>query len=178
VGSETPELLKKFLLEAPLAEQAKRDLQRLYNEPKDYFPGLSSDEKKARLARISYAKYLTDIAGVHPDIIKMYQALPHPLFGLGIDAVAAQDAWGFDLPGFDGLKLDPTPGKGMNRDAIPNEEAEKYFFHFPDGNASIARLLVRKLIPGVIPGNSATDVVMAGTDYAKLDQSANQSESA
>ena len=40
----------------------------------------------------------------------------------------------------------------MNRDAIPNEEAEKYFFHFPDGNASIARLLVRKLIPQAIPG--------------------------
>ena len=88
-----------------------------------------------------------------------------------VDAVAAQDAWGFDLPGFDGLKLDPTPGKGMNRDAIPNEEAEKYFFHFPDGNASIARLLVRKLITGVIPGNSATDVVMAKADYSKLDVS-------
>ena len=40
----------------------------------------------------------------------------------------------------------------MNRDAIPNEEAEKYFFHFPDGNATIARLLVRKLIPDAIPG--------------------------
>ena len=170
-ASETPELLKKFLLEAPLADQANRDLQRLYNEPKDYFPGLTSDEKKAKLARISYAKYLSDVVGVHQDIIKMYQALPHPLFGLGIDAVAAQDAWGFDLPGFDGLKLDPTPGRGMNRDAIPNEEAEKYFFHFPDGNASIARLLVRKLIPGVIPGNSATDVVMAKADCSKLDQS-------
>jgi spermidine dehydrogenase len=57
----------------------------------------------------------------------------------------------------------------MNRDAIPNEEAEKYFFHFPDGNASIARLLVRKLLPNVIPGNSASDIVMAGADYGKLD---------
>ena len=43
----------------------------------------------------------------------------------------------------------------MNRDAIPNKEAEKYFFHFPDGNASIARLLVRNLIPRAIPGQSA-----------------------
>ena len=118
---------------------------------------------------MSYANYLRDIAGVHEDIIKMYQALPHPLFGVGIDAVSAQDAWGFDLPGFDGLKLDPAPGKGMNRDAIPNEEAEKYFFHFPDGNASIARLLVRKLIPDAIPGNSLSDVVLAKANYAKLD---------
>ncbi len=101
----------------------------------------------------------------------MFQTFPHGLFGVGIDAVAAQDAWGFDLPGFHGLKLDPAPGKGMNRDAIPNEEAEAYFFHFPDGNATIARLLVRKLIPDAIPGDSSSDVVSAKANYAKLDQS-------
>ena len=165
------ELLKQFLADAPLADQAKRDLQRLRQEPKDYFPGLTSDQKKAKLARISYASFLREVAGVHGDIIKMYQALPHGLFGVGIDAVAAQDAWGFDLPGFDGLNLDPSPGKGMNRDAIPNEEAEKYFFHFPDGNASIARLVVRQLIPDAIPGNSWTDVILAKANYAKLDDS-------
>ena len=115
--------------------------------------------------------FLKDVAGVHQDIIKFYQTLPHGLFGVGIDAVAAQDAWGFDLPGFDGLNLDPSPGKGMNRDAIPNEEAEKYFFHFPDGNATIARLLVRKLIPDAIPGNSSSDVILAKANYAKLDDS-------
>jgi spermidine dehydrogenase len=167
----SPELLKQFLANAPLADQAKRDLQRLYQEPKDYFPGLTSDQKKAKLARMSYATFLKDVAGVHEDILKMYQTLPHGLFGVGIDAVAAQDAWGFDLPGFDGLKLDDKPGKGMNRDAIPNEEAEKYFFHFPDGNATIARLLVRKLIPDVIPGNSLSDVMLAKANYAKLDDS-------
>jgi len=164
-----PALLKQFLADAPIADQAKRDLQRLYQETKDYFPGLSSDEKKAKLARMSYASYLKNVAGVHEDIVKMYQALPHPLFGVGIDAVSAQDAWGLDLPGFDGLQLDPAPGKGMNRDAIPNEEAWKYFFHFPDGNASIARMLVRKLIPDAIAGNSSTDIVLAKANYARLD---------
>ena len=162
-------LPKEFLADAPIADQAKQDLQHLLDDAKDYYPGLSSDEKKAKLARISYAKYLTEVAGAHPDVVKVYQAIPHPLFGVGIDAVAAQDAWGFDLPGFAGLKLDPTPGKGMNRDAIPNEEAEKYFFHFPDGNASIARLLVRQLIPTAIPGRSWQDVVLAKADYSKLD---------
>jgi spermidine dehydrogenase len=168
---ETPKLLKQFLTDAPIAERAKRDLQSLYEDPKDYYPGLSSDEKKAKLARISYATYLTEVAGVHEDIVKVYQSLPHGLFGLGIDAVPAQDAWGFDFPGFRGLKLDPAPGKGMNRDAIPNQQAEKYFFHFPDGNASIARLLVRQLIPQAIPGHSSSDVVLAKANYAKLDDS-------
>jgi spermidine dehydrogenase len=167
----TPERWKKFLAEAPLSAKAKRDYQRLYQENKDYLPGLNSDQKKARLARMSYAKFLTELVGVHDEVIKILQAGPHPLFGVGIDAVAAQDAWAMGYPGFAGMHLDPTPGKGMNRDAIPNEEAERYFFHFPDGNASIARLLVRTLTPEAIPGNSASDVVTARANYAKLDQS-------
>jgi spermidine dehydrogenase len=162
--------LQVFLKEAPLPAKAKEDFHRLLTEKKDYLPGLNSDEKKARLARISYAKYLTEIAGVSEEIVKLFQAQSHGLFGVGIDAVSAQDAWGLGYKGFAGLNLDRTPGMGMNRDAIPNEEAEKYFFHFPDGNASIARLLVRKLIPAAIPGSSATDVVLAKADYSKLDQ--------
>ncbi len=171
-ASDDLETLKQFLAEAPLAAQAKSDLDRLHHEAKDYLPGLSSTEKKAKLARMSYATFLRDVVKVHEDVVKLYQAVPQPLFGLGIDAVSAQDAWGFDLPGFEGMNLDPAPGKGMNRDAIPNEEAEKYFFHFPDGNATIARLLVRKLIPDAIAGNSATDVVLARANYAKLDSAA------
>ena len=166
---ETPQLMKQFMAEAPIADQAKRDLKAFYEQPKDYYPGLTSDEKKAKLARISYASFLKDVASVHEDIVKLFQAMPHGLFGVGIDAVPAQDAWGLGLPGFTGLNLDPSPGKGMNRDAIRSEEADKYFFHFPDGNATIARLLVRKLIPNVMPGNSLSDVILAKADYAKLD---------
>jgi spermidine dehydrogenase len=175
-GSETGDLSvnaedpwKKFQAEAPLSEKAKQDVVRLHQETKDYMPGLTSAEKKGRLARMSCAKYLTDMVGVSDEVIKLYQAVPHPLFGIGLDAMSAQDAWGLGFPGFAGLKLDPGPGPGQNRDAIRSEEAEKYFFHFPDGNASIARLLVRKLIPEAIPGSTAQDVVTARANYAKLD---------
>jgi len=176
-GGETGDLTvnsdeawKAFLASAPLSERGKSDIVRLNKEKKDYLPGLSSDEKKARLARMSYAAFLKDVVGVSDEVLKVYQAGPQPLFGVGIDAVAAQDAWGLGFPGFLGMNLDPAPGKGMNRDAIPNAEADQYFFHFPDGNASIARLLVRKLIPGAIPGSSATDVVTSRANYAKLDE--------
>jgi spermidine dehydrogenase len=165
----SPETWKAFLVEAPLSQKAKQDLQDLFTNAKDYLPNLSSDEKKDRLARISYAKFLTDIAHVDEQIVKLYQAQPQGLFGVGIDAVSAQDAWGLGLPGFSAMKLEPGAGKGMNRDAIPNEEAEKYFFHFPDGNASIARMLVRKLIPQAIAGDSATDIVTQKANYAKID---------
>jgi spermidine dehydrogenase len=173
-GDETPEEKKtwdRFLAQAPLSATAKQDLQKLRRRDVDYLPGLTSDEKKARLARISYAHYLTDIVGVGPEIIKLYQTAPQPLFGIGIDAISAQDAWGFGFMGFAGLKLAPGAGPGMNRDVIPNEEAEKYFFHFPDGNATIARLLVRRLIPEGIPGDSLDDIITARANYAKLDDS-------
>ena len=160
----------KFLAEAPIAAEARHDCDRVFHEKRDYLPGVDSDAKKAQLARMSYAKFLTDLVGANKQVIQLLQALSHPLFGVGIDAVSAQDAWGLGLPGFQGMNLSPAPGRGMNRDAMPNEEAEKYFFHFPDGNATIARLLVRKLVPGAIPGNSATDVVTARANYAKLDR--------
>jgi spermidine dehydrogenase len=169
----TEERWKTFLSNAPLAEQAKKDLRRLYSDPKDYMPGLSSDEKKARMARMSYAKYLTDVAQCHEDVVKYLQARPYSLFGLGIDAVSAQDAWGLEFPGFQGMKLDPAPGPGQNRDAIRSEEAERYFYHFPDGNSSIARMLVRGLIPDAVPATNATDIVMAHTNFAALDRKSN-----
>ena len=164
--------LTRFLANAPLSQKAKDDYVRLLHEKADYLPGLSSSEKKLRLAKMSYAAFLTDLVKVDLQIVKLFQAGPHGLFGIGIDAVSAQDAWGLGLPGFSGMKLDPTPGRGMNRDAIPNEEAEKYFFHFPDGNATIARLLVRKLIPSAISGSTDLDIVTARANYSRLDDPA------
>ncbi len=114
-----------FLQEVPFSDAAKADYKRLVMEKKDYLPGLNSDEKKARLARMSYNSFLTDLVKVSPEVVKLFQAMPQPLFGVGFDAVAAQDAWGLGAPGFAGLNLEPGPGKGMNRDAIPNAEAEK-----------------------------------------------------
>jgi spermidine dehydrogenase len=169
-GSEaSAKVLAMFLKESPLSDQAKTDCERLFAGNQDYLPGLSAEEKKDRLARMSYNRFLTDLVKVAPEVVSLLQPMPQPLFGFGFDAVSAQDAWGLGAPGFSGMNLG-APGKGMNRDAIPNEEAEKYFFHFPDGNASIARLLVRKLIPEAIPGNSVTDVVTARANYAKLDE--------
>src|SRR5579871_3519405 len=46
-----------FLSEAPIADQARRDISRLCREKKDYLPGLNREQKEARLARISYAKF-------------------------------------------------------------------------------------------------------------------------
>ncbi len=47
--------------------------------------------------------------------------------------------------------------------------SEPYIYHFPDGNASLARLLVRSLIPEIAPGHTMDDVVLAPFAYGELD---------
>ncbi len=51
---------------------------------------------------------------------------------------------------------------------------EPYIFHFPDGNASVARLLVRKLLPDAVPGSTMEDVVTARVRYEELDRDGNE----
>jgi spermidine dehydrogenase len=154
----------EFLSKAPLSEPVRRDIARVYAEKIDYLPGLSRQEKYARLAKMSYADYLTKVCKLNPKALPFFQTYPHDLFGVGIDAVSAlaclengDDYKSFSYPGFEGLNIDEV------------EKEEPYIFHFPDGNASIARLLVRSLIPGAIPGRTMEDVVTARADYSRLD---------
>src|SRR5579863_8124777 len=154
----------EFLSKAPLSEAVRRDVVRIYAEKVNYFPGLSKEQKLARLSKISYADYLTKVCKLNPEALPFFQTYPHDLFGVGIDAVSAlacfengDDYQSFTYPGFDGLNLGEV------------EKEEPYIFHFPDGNASVARLLVRSLVPGAIPGQTMEDVVSARADYGRLD---------
>ena len=166
----------EFIANTPLSEVAKRDLSRLYTEKVDYLPGLSVEEKRKRLLKMSYADFLTKIAKVHPDVLPFFQKKTHDLFCVGIEAVPAlfcymegddYDEYGY--PGFEGLNLGEGQGRGND------EKPDPYIFHFPDGNASIARLLVRSLIPEAIPGHTMEDVVTARVDYSKLDTASSSS---
>jgi spermidine dehydrogenase len=155
----------EFLAKAPLSDAVRRDIARVYTKKVDYMAGLSKQQKLARLATTSYADYLTKFCKVTPEALPFFQTFPHDLFGVGIDAVSAaacyasgDDYQSFTYPGFDGLGFPE------------HEKEEPYIFHFPDGNASVARLLVRSLIPGAVPGATMDDVVTARADYSKLDQ--------
>jgi len=154
----------EFLAQAPLSDGVRRDIARVYTEKVDYLPGLSAEEKLAKLGKVSYADYLVKYCKLTPEALPFFQTFTHDLFCVGIEAVSAlacyeagDDYHSFTYAGFDGLGL-PEP-----------EKEEPYIFHFPDGNATVARLLVRALIPGAVPGETMDDVVTARADYSKLD---------
>jgi len=163
----------EFLAQAPLSDAARRDILRLETEAIDYLPGLSSAEKKGRLSRISYRDYLLHVVEVDASVIPVYQRRTHGEWGVGIDAVSALDVWPFGLPGFEGLGLEPGPAPHMGYTPAGYTEGGSYRFHYPDGNASIARLLVRSLVRQAVPGETAEDVVTARIDYSRLDRADN-----
>ena len=109
-----------FLAAAPVSDAVRRDHKRLLTEHFDPMPGLSQSEKKARLARMSYADFLTKLWKLDPGVLPLYQTRPHGLFGVGIDAVPAQDAFGFGYPGFggDGPRCNPRPGPEFRLDSL------------------------------------------------------------
>jgi len=147
------------------------DILRIETENADYLPGLTSDQKKDKLSRISYRDYLLKMVQVNPGVVPYYQTRTHGLFGVGIDAVNALDCWVLRQPGFKGLNLEPGPHPRMGYTAKGfATPKEPYEFHYPDGNATIARLLVRKMVPSAAPGHDAEDIVTAKFDYSQLDR--------
>jgi spermidine dehydrogenase len=167
--------LAKFLAETPLSERARRDVKRIETADEDFLPGLSSADKKLQLSKISYQNFLRDIVHADEGTIALYQSRTHGWWGVGIDAVSALDCWGIGMPGFKGTKLEK--GSIARMGYTPAGFADtggSDSLHFPDGNATVARLLVRDLIPKAVPGASAEDVVTSRIDYSRLDSKDNQ----
>ena len=151
--------LAEFVAEFPISQASKAQLLALYDGARDPLAGRTVAEKVEILKRTSYRDYLTGVCGLSEQAANCFQGRTLGFFGLGCDAVPAADARDLGYPGFDGLGLPARAGP-----------REPYIYHFPDGNASLARLLVRALIPDAAPGRGMDDVVLAAFDYDKLDQ--------
>jgi spermidine dehydrogenase len=149
--------LREYIAQLPLNEKARAQLFEMTWSDRDVLAGLSREQRSTILERLSYSDFARKYWHVDDDVLKYLQTRTHDLWAIGIDAVPAGSV--LFMPG---LKA---------QQKFAGEVAEEpYIYHFPDGNASIARLLVRKLIPDVAAGTSMDDIVFARFDYTQLDR--------
>jgi spermidine dehydrogenase len=173
--------ISETIKNAPLSDEVKRDAVRLYESDENYFPDLDANATREKLTHMSYQDYVVNVAKCHPDVVKLFNTSLMGLFVTGMDAVPAIYCREMGYPGFAGLSLDEIskdqlaqePGGQHGRENQERAETGDQDMYFPDGNATIARLLVRSLIPGALPGNSMEDVVTARVDYGMLDREEN-----
>ena len=184
-NNTNPENIKKVVKEMPISDKSKDEFTRLFLDKTDFFPEMTLEEKFYYLEKISYEEYLKKHHKVDDEVIGLFHTMLWSLWGVGTESIPAFGAFSDGLPGFSGLGFTEEEGttepKNEMYDISTYDETiegfmsknevsdEPYIFHFPDGNATIARLLVRKMIPNAIPGSTMEDIVTAKADYTQLD---------
>jgi spermidine dehydrogenase len=151
---------KDAVAQMPLGENAARELLRLLEARGNRVTDIPASEQQEYLWRISYRDFLERHMGItDPEVFALYQ-------GLTVDSSASIEvSSALGVMGYSGFP-------GLQATALSQYEdvAEPYIFHFPDGLASIARLLVRDMIPRVAAGTTMDDIVLAKFDYSNLDE--------
>lgn len=149
---------------SPLSAEGEADLQRLFKDERHYLDDVPNAQRAEFLANMDYQTYLSDCAGMGDEALKVMLSAARGVWAVNIDAYPADAAWSGGYPGFGDLNLRADSYRREGDQEEPN------IFHFPDGNATIPRLLIRKMIPAVAAGNSMEDIVAARFDYGQLDQ--------
>jgi len=159
--------LETFIGEFPMSVESRRQLLELYTGKRVDLARLPDDAaREDYLSKISYTEFLRRDWRLSDEAIGYFDGRTRDFFGLPPSLLPALDCGLYAYPGFAGLALpaDEESAADLN---------EPYVYHFPDGNASIARLLVRKLVPAAIAGRSMDDLVLARARYEDLDRPGN-----
>ena len=154
--------IAQFAADCPLTPGQQQQLIALFTEKRDVLAGLTDKQKVDQLTTTSYQDFLEKYWRLDPVVVRMFAGRTKDLFALNANLVPAFYAAGSGQPGFQGLGLDELVDTA--------EETEPYIHHFPDGNASIARMLVRRMIPRAASGSTMEDIVTARFHYNELDR--------
>jgi len=159
--------LSKTINAYPLAAAARQSFIGLLTSETDYLQGKSRSEKLRLMKSVSYTDFLKKYAGVHEDVVVILRDVIKGYWGFGYDALSALEGYRLGMPGTSKLGIGELEGEPPGRD-------EPYIFHFPDGNAGVARSFVRQLNPAAVPGSTMEDLVLSRVDYSLLDLRSNR----
>jgi spermidine dehydrogenase len=129
----------------------------------------------------SYFDYLKNTLGVDdPEVLKMARRTNMDYRGGGTDVMSISQALATGPLGSDpyaAWKDAMDEGdylKYVNKDGGTYAVEHPFIHHFPDGNATIARSLVKKMIPNIGAGENAEEIILSDFNYAELDKPSNR----
>lgn len=161
LGIEPVPLQPDALKRLPLDARSVNALQKLLAMKAPPMAWRDTEAAMDYLRSRSYEQWLVDDLAMPRAVVDLLTRRACGLWGVGYDALSALEAARAAEPG--------THGLGLDEFLWPDAEEEPYIFHFPDGNATLARLLVRDMIPGALRAGDAADSVTGRLDYDKLD---------
>jgi spermidine dehydrogenase len=142
--------------QAPLSARGKEQLLQVLNGGLHRLD-VPEEELQEYIDTHSYFDYLKNTLGVDdPGVLRMARHTGLDWASSGTEMLSIAEARSAGAMGFEPV-------------AVYDEE-NPYIHHFPDGNAGVARALVKKLVPGVAKGDNAEELVLARFDYSQLDK--------
>jgi spermidine dehydrogenase len=145
--------------QAPLSDAGRKQLVRVLNGSVQAIE-VPKEKLKNYIETHSYFDYLKNTLGVDdPGVLRMARHSGLDWASSGADLMSIGDA-------------KRSGAMGFVKKAVYDKD-NPYIHHFPDGNASIARALVKKMIPDIGTGHSAEALVLSKFNYAELDKSSN-----
>jgi spermidine dehydrogenase len=142
----------KKLEGAPIPAKTRDELLRYQSADaaSDHIPQYRGDAISRRLDTITLEQHLMERHGISRETVRTFLADEGGGFGLGPDALSGYTAYAFD--GLGAFEEDSTQ-------------------MFPDGNASIARLIVKTLLPETISGDASVEGVFRNrVNFGALDR--------
>ncbi len=167
LGRLEPAELATHVDKFPLPEEARAKLKYFLLSTRDILAGKSGDEREAWMHATRYTDFLREHFELPEAAIQIFSNSPSGFWGVPAEHLSVAEGLWSGLPGAHVLGNYEMPGL---------EETDRATAMFPDGNSSIARLLVRSLVPASFPGMAAGadphSIVTARLDYGALDASA------
>ena len=152
----------------PLPQSEQDILIAFFGGKRDFLDGLSLSEKWDYVNSVSYNKFLLERVGLAEETLPILNAIILHLTGVSGWNLTVLEAIG---SGASGIRAMGWVGKTVAAVGTAFLDSLLEVKMFPDGNASVARLLVQKLIPGVAPSmKGPEDVAIASFDYSALDR--------
>jgi spermidine dehydrogenase len=149
-----------------LSKTDEQGLIALVSGENDFLEDIPLEDRERFARTTSYATFLRERVGLSEQGIKITEPWVRALHCAGAEAVSIQEVFRAGAPGLNTVM--PMAGSEGEAESV-DPDAYRYPI-FPDGNASVARLLVRQLIPAVVGGDLAQNVVTSRFDYSQLDQ--------